>query len=127
LLILFNNLKKSFCLKFNFIKNYDKFKNINKENNDYRYSISFSKSHSSVRGNWALFLERLGVNTVRLFVDAGPSLRKIIDAEKWGQNLRGEKVTNQEQFIESIQDLRSKNGRNTSFDWINPGFSFFDY
>ena len=61
---------------------------------------------------------------MRLFVDAGPSLRKIIDADKWGQNLRGEQVTNEKLFLDSIQELRSANGRNTSFNWINPGFLF---
>ena len=78
-----------------------------------------------MQGNWALFLERLGVNTVRLFVDAGPSLRKLIDAEKWGQNLNGQQVNSRQQFLSSIQDLRSPKGRNSTLNWTNPGFFLF--
>lgn len=58
-----------------------------------------------------------------MFVDAGTSLRKIIDIDKWGQNLNGVSVNTRNDFLESIKELRTFNGRNITADWNNPGIT----
>jgi hypothetical protein len=95
------------------------------QNGPENYGIGMG--HSSTNGNWPIFLERLGVNAARLFVDAGTKLRTIVDAKKWGQNLDGELVNNRNDFLKSIKQLRTENARNPAYNWSNPGFEFIIY
>ena len=65
-------------------------------------------------------MQRLGVNSARLFITPVSDLRKFIKKLEWGFNLEGEKVNNSVKFHESIMKLRSENGRNQSYPWRNP-------
>ena len=76
--------------------------------------------HSSINGNWMKFLQRLGVNSARLFVSPISNLRTFIGTSNWGKSLDGTSVNNKNDFYRSIAILRSTNGRNPSFAWSNP-------
>ena len=90
------------------------------------YSI---KGHSSLKGNWLKFFERLGVNAARRFVSSASNLRTFIGTTKWGQNLNGVLVQTQSDFTKAVADLRTPNGRNPSYNWLNPvkWSSIFNY
>ena len=87
----------------------------------YSYMNSnIKKGHSSIKGNWLKFFNRLGVNAARRFVNSMSDLRKFIGTTNWGQNLNGLIVSNQNGFNTAIGSLRSINGRNLNFGWKNP-------
>lgn len=74
----------------------------------------------SYNSNWPVFLERLGVNSIRLFVTFAYDLRNLIGAVQWGKDLNGVNVVNQASFIQAVQTLRTPNGRNQAYPWANP-------
>ena len=70
--------------------------------------------------NWLKFLERLGVNAARLFVSGPSGVRASIKSSLWGQDLNGKNVTNQSTYLSAINTLRTPNGRNQTYKWMNP-------
>ena len=65
-------------------------------------------------------MQRLGTNSVRVFVEPVPSITGFIGYTKWGQDLNGNKVTNKTTFQSAVSALRSVNGRNLTYAWPNP-------
>jgi hypothetical protein len=73
-----------------------------------------------VNGNWLKFYQRLGVNAARRFVNSLSNLRTFIGTTNWGKDLNGTNVNNQNDFNTAVASLRTSNGRNLNFNWINP-------
>jgi hypothetical protein len=48
------------------------------------------------------------------------NLRTFIGTTNWGKNLNGVTVNNRLDFQNSIADLRTLNGRNQNYNWVNP-------
>jgi hypothetical protein len=82
--------------------------------------IKHKQGHSSLNGNWIKFLDRLGVNSARLFISPVSDLRKFIGSSSWGQNLLGMSVRTQSDFQNAVALLRSSNGRDVTYPWKNP-------
>ena len=57
------------------------------------------------------------------------NLRTFIGTTKWGQNLNGVLVQTQSDFTKAVADLRTPNGRNPNYYWLNPvkWSSIFNY
>lgn len=55
-----------------------------------------------------------------MFVTSTTNLRTFIGNSQWGRDLNGVNVTNKGEFQAAIGDLRSPNGRNTTYNWRNP-------
>ena len=70
-------------------------------------NMGIGMGHSSLKGNWAHFLDRLGVNSARLFVTSTKDLRSFIGNLTWGKNLNNEHVHDYTSFSNSIKDLRT--------------------
>jgi hypothetical protein len=61
-----------------------------------------------------------GVNAERLFVTSASDLRNFIGTDSWGKDLNGTNVTNQREFLSSVEELRTPDGRNVNYNWTNP-------
>ncbi len=61
-----------------------------------------------------------GVNAERLFVTSASDLRNFIGNDSWGKDLDGINITNQREFLSSVAELRTPNGRNVNYNWKNP-------
>jgi hypothetical protein len=71
-------------------------------------------------------MERLGVNAARLFVSGPSGVKASVSSSLWGQDLNGNKVTNQSSYLAAVTRLRSPDGRNQTYKWKNPiGWSNF--
>ena len=67
--------------------------------------------------NWPVFMQRLGVNGVRIFLTSlwGSSLETFAGGStSWGKSLSGTPVTNLTSFQSAVAQLRTPNGHNPS-------------
>lgn len=81
--------------------------------------MGVNMGHAYLNSNWAMFLDRLGVNYARLFVTASTDLRNMIKSfgNTWGNDLNGNSVTNQASYLSAVSLLRGPNGRNQAYAW----------
>ena len=82
----------------------------------------FKKGVSSLNGNWLKFMDRLGANAVRIFVEPVPTLNNFLSKNNnlKGHDLNSNIIKNNESFQEAMTLLRSSNGRNFTYPWSNP-------
>jgi len=65
-------------------------------------------------------VERLGVDSARLFISPLVDIRKYVGSKNWGLNLNGAKVINRNEFFSALNELRQPAALNASFPWPNP-------
>ena len=52
-------------------------------------NMGVNLGHANINSNWAMFLDRLGVNAARLFVTGSTDLRNFLGKTQFGNDLNG--------------------------------------
>ena len=85
--------------------------------------IGINSGHSYPNGsNWQQWMQRLGVNSARVFLDAlwGSTLSTFVGSATWGTSLAGTAVTNLSTFSAAVAALRAPAGRSPASIFANP-------
>lgn len=75
--------------------------------------------HANPQSNWQMWLDRLEVNSFRLFLAPRNDLRAAV-GDSFGKSLSGVVVSSLNQFDAAIAELRTPAGHNPNAKWANP-------